>query len=116
MGVHQQECLDKFKEWIAENNMTENPWHKDYFLLKFCRARKFDLEKVKEMFTNYMNYRKENELDTICQVSPQYDSNFILDILIPSKGRGGEALPKRVHGRMQDWKADLYRKIWPNQC
>jgi hypothetical protein len=46
--------------------MTENPWHKDYFLLKFCRARKFDLEKVKEMFTNYMNYRKENELDTIC--------------------------------------------------
>jgi hypothetical protein len=46
--------------------MTENPWHKDYFLLKFCRARKFDLEKVKEMFTSYMNYRKDNELDTIC--------------------------------------------------
>ena len=51
------------------NKVTENPWHKDYFYLKFCRARKFDLKKVIEMFTNYMKYRKENDLDNIISVS-----------------------------------------------
>ena len=65
MSSHQQEVLDQFKKWIEDNNITENPWHKDYFLLKFCRARKFDLDKIIEMFTNYMAYRKENGLDTI---------------------------------------------------
>lgn len=45
--------------------MTHNPWHTDSFLLKFCRARKFELEKIIEMFSNYMQYRKENGIDTI---------------------------------------------------
>jgi hypothetical protein len=49
--------------------MTQNPWHKDYYFLKFCRARKFDLPKVKDMFTNYMKYRTENDLDNIISVS-----------------------------------------------
>ena len=115
MAVHQQKCLDDFKAWIEENKVTENPWHKDYFLLKFCRARKFDLEKVKEMFSNYMNYRKENELDTICQVSNPFCPNYCTDFRIPSEGRGGEVLPKGLHGRMQDWKTHLHREEWANQ-
>ena len=69
MSEAQQKCLDDFKAWIVANNVTENPWHKDYFFLKFCRARKFDLKKVIEMFTNYMKYRTENDLDNIITVS-----------------------------------------------
>lgn len=42
-----------------------NPWFTDTVYLKFCRARKFDVAKVIEMFANYMNYRKENGIDTI---------------------------------------------------
>jgi hypothetical protein len=57
MSESQQKCLDDFKAWIAKNKITENPWMKDYFLLKFCRARRFDLAKVIEMFTNYIKYR-----------------------------------------------------------
>lgn len=57
------------------NKVTENPWHKDYFFLKFCRARKFDLPKVIEMFTNYMKYRTDNDLDNIITVSLL--SNFL---------------------------------------
>ena len=60
------------KEWISNNDITHNPWHGDYFLLKFCRARKFELPKVIEMFTNYMQYRKEFGLDTIIQVSTTF--------------------------------------------
>ena len=51
------------------NNVTENPWMNDPFLLRFCRARKFDLDKIIIMFSNYMQYRKDNGLDTIVNVS-----------------------------------------------
>ena len=68
------------------NKVTENPWHKDYFFLKFCRARKFDLPKVIEMFTNYMKYRTDNDLDNIITVSLL--SNFLsfLGFRFPTKG------------------------------
>ena len=72
MSPEQQEVLDQFKEWITVNEITHNPWHQDYFLLKFCRARKFELAKVIEMFTNYMTYRKTYDLDHILEVSKFY--------------------------------------------
>jgi hypothetical protein len=65
MSEHQTEIFRQFKEWITVNKITENPWHTDPFLLRFCRARKFELDKIIIMFSNYMAYRKENELDTI---------------------------------------------------
>ena len=60
--------LLQFKEWIEKNNITHNPWLNDVQLLKFCRARNFDLEKIIEMFSNYMAYRNENGIDTIVTV------------------------------------------------
>ena len=47
--------------------MDENPWFDDTFYLKFCRARKFDFEKVVLMWTNYMTYRGANGINTILQ-------------------------------------------------
>ena len=47
--------------------MTENPWHVDFFLLKFCRSKNFKIDEVKEMFRVYIDYRRENNLDTILQ-------------------------------------------------
>jgi len=69
MSQQQQEVLDNFKQWIQMNKITENPWFNDSFLLRFCRARKFDLDKIILMFSTYMQYRKDNGLDTILQVS-----------------------------------------------
>lgn len=57
------------KQWIADEELTENPWFTDTFLLRFCRARKFDLEKSKVMFQNYLQYRQEYDLDHIIHVS-----------------------------------------------
>lgn len=37
----------------------------DYDLLRFCRARKFVLGDIQLMFTNYINWRKENNVDTV---------------------------------------------------
>jgi len=65
MSEEQQKVLDQFKEWIQTNKVTENPWLNDVQLLKFCRARNFDMDKVIEMFKNYIEYRNENDLDNI---------------------------------------------------
>ena len=78
MSPEQQDCLDKFKAWVEAENLTQNPWHKDYFFLKFCRARKFDLPKVQEMFKNYMKYREENDLDNIITVSKKMVTNYMV--------------------------------------
>lgn len=61
----------KFKDWIFINfeNAAHNPWMTDQFLVRFCRARKFDLQKVCDMFSNYMKYRADNNIDTIMGVS-----------------------------------------------
>ena len=84
ISVDQQACLDKFKLWIKNNNYDENPWFNDSFYLKFCRARKFDYEKIILMFGDYMNYRKENSIDTIIK-DFDYDKR---DEIFPHYPRG----------------------------
>ena len=42
-----------------------HPWFTDIHLLRFCRARKFDFIKVQEMWSNYMTFRRENDIDNI---------------------------------------------------
>jgi hypothetical protein len=42
-----------------------NPPFDDPYLLRFLRARKFDLVKTEKMFTDYINWRKENDVDNI---------------------------------------------------
>lgn len=54
---------------MLEEGFNRNPWYNDTFFLKFCRARKFDIEKIKIMFTNYIEYRKEYGIDDIITVS-----------------------------------------------
>ena len=57
--------MNEFKAWAAEKGFDENPWFTDTFWLRWCRARKFDLEKMQLMFTNYMKYREEHGIDNI---------------------------------------------------
>lgn len=58
-----------FKSWIEINHthILENPWMTDQFLIRFCRARKFELDKITLMFDNYVKYRKDNGIDTIME-------------------------------------------------
>ena len=65
LSDEQSECLSKFKRWAGSKSFDQNPWFNDSFYLKFCRARKFEYAKVILMFSDYMSYRKENQIDTI---------------------------------------------------
>jgi len=39
----------------------------DYYLLRFLRARKFDIDKAKLMFNNFINWRRENDVDNVIE-------------------------------------------------
>ena len=56
------------KECIGQNLLINFDYFDDYYLLKFCRARKFDVEKVVIMFKNFLKWRKESHVDDIDRV------------------------------------------------
>ena len=66
INITQFNVLIQFKQkCINDKIITNFDYFDDYYLLKFCRARKFDLEKTLKMFKNFINWRKENEVDLI---------------------------------------------------
>ena len=74
MSEEQEKQLEVFRKYIKDNNITDHPQYDDYYLLRFLRARKFDMEKTILMFNNFMTWRKENDVDNILTV--RYSSSF----------------------------------------
>ncbi|XP_071480707.1 SEC14-like protein 2 [Diadema antillarum] len=58
----QREKLAKFKDNLKD---VLKPDHDDVLLLKFLRARRFDLKKSEKMFRKTLEWRAENKIDTI---------------------------------------------------
>jgi hypothetical protein len=63
MGI----ALEKMRAICTEFGLDENIYD-DYYRLRFLRARKFDIEKTKLMFTNFLTWRREQEVDQILDV------------------------------------------------
>lgn len=61
--------MEVFRKYIKENNIVDHPMYDDYYLLRFLRARKFDMEKTKLMFNNFVAWRKEHDVDNVIEVS-----------------------------------------------
>ena len=40
-----------------------HPWFDDTYLLRFCFARKFDLQKTIEMWSEFIGFRREYDVD-----------------------------------------------------
>lgn len=75
MSEEQEKQLEVFRKYIKDNNITDHPQYDDYYLLRFLRARKFDMEKTLLMFNNFMNWRKEQDVDNILTV--RYSTYFL---------------------------------------
>ncbi len=69
MSEEQERALEQFKKYIKDNNITDHPQYDDYYLLRFLRARKFEMDKTILMFNTFMEWRKENDVDNILEVS-----------------------------------------------
>ena len=71
LSEEQEQSLQEFKRYLKENDLAQHPQYDDYYLLRFLRARKFDMDKTKLMFNNFLDWRKENDVDNIIEVSSQ---------------------------------------------
>ena len=68
LGEDQEKALELFKKYVKDNGITDHPMYDDYYMLRFLRARKFDMEKTILMFNNFMQWRKDNDVDNILAV------------------------------------------------
>lgn len=55
--------LDRFRDHVQKEMEINDPKFDDWYLLRFCRARKFKFDDVVLMFTNFINWRQENDVD-----------------------------------------------------
>ena len=66
MNKTQYETLEKFKEKILSTNLLKDfTVFDEIYLLRFLRARKFDIEKSYLMFSTFMKWREEMGVDNI---------------------------------------------------
>ncbi|KAK6967844.1 SEC14-like protein 2 [Biomphalaria glabrata] len=60
----QAAILEEFRQNVSD---LLKPHHDDYYLLRWLRARKFDLKKSEAMLRNHFRWREENNVDTILE-------------------------------------------------
>lgn len=62
----QYDALEKFRDKILSEGILPNlEQFDDLYLLRFLRARKFDVDKTYLMFSNFIKWRKENDVENI---------------------------------------------------
>ena len=66
LNQEQYDALQKWKQQLVSGNILPNlDNHDDLFLLRFLRARKFDLEKTTEMFKKFLQWRIDMHVDEL---------------------------------------------------
>lgn len=73
MSEEQTDALTQFRHLVS--TLTEDPRYDDYYLLRFLRAREFDLKKTAEMFTEFLRWREENCANDAIWVSSHFSSS-----------------------------------------
>ena len=63
-------ALDQFRKIVTAMGLGNPPYDNPY-LLRFLRARKFDLKKTEKMFVDFIAWRKEKDVDNIQVLSSQ---------------------------------------------
>jgi hypothetical protein len=63
LSDEQLEALNALKKYIVDEHITNDPRYDDYYLLRFLRARKFNLEKTIKMFKTFLDWRVEHRVD-----------------------------------------------------
>lgn len=82
---HQQAALSQFRQAVAD---VKSPSHTDAFLLRWLRARDFDVAKAERMYRNDIEWRRRNGVDDMLlsyEIPEIVKENFPGAILHPCK-------------------------------
>ncbi|XP_041456907.1 SEC14-like protein 2 [Lytechinus variegatus] len=63
LSPKQHDQLTKFREKVSD---VLQPYHNDYWLLRFLKARNFNLKKSESMFRKNVIWREENKVSQVC--------------------------------------------------
>ena len=62
MNESEAQILAEVTKYATSNPDVPQEMITEWYLLRFCRARKFKLDKVIKMFSNFIEWKKKNEL------------------------------------------------------
>lgn len=62
MTEQELQVLNEFRVYVQQNPDVPKEMQNTWYLLRFCRARKFNMKKMKIMFDNFINWKKEKGL------------------------------------------------------
>jgi len=62
MTESEKKVLDEFKIYVKQKPDVPEEMINTWYLLRFCRARKFDIKKIITMFDNFIAWKKEKNL------------------------------------------------------
>lgn len=94
--------LDELKLYLKVNGIDRAEFD-DWYLLRFCRARKFNLDKTIQMFTKWVKARSEHSVDSILAVDLSLADQIIPQIF--HEGYSG------IDRRGRPVKVERYQKI-----
>eukprot|EP00357_Protocruzia_adherens_P022872 CAMPEP_0114979626 /NCGR_PEP_ID=MMETSP0216-20121206/4476_1 /TAXON_ID=223996 /ORGANISM="Protocruzia adherens, Strain Boccale" /LENGTH=384 /DNA_ID=CAMNT_0002340973 /DNA_START=215 /DNA_END=1369 /DNA_ORIENTATION=- len=67
LSPEMEQSLKEFRETITNEDILPKKFDQDWTLLRFLRARNFDMKKTLEMWRNFINWRKEFGVDDIAE-------------------------------------------------
>jgi hypothetical protein len=73
LSSEQERTLKKFRERVDD---ILKPEHNDVYLLRWLRARKFDLDKSEQMLRRHMDCRQKWDLDNVVAWETPEVSNY----------------------------------------
>jgi hypothetical protein len=94
--------LDELKLYLKVNGLDRAEFD-DWYLLRFCRARKFNLDKTIQMFTKWIKARSEYSVDSILAVDLSKGAEIIPQVF--HEGYSG------IDRRGRPVKVERYQKI-----
>lgn len=102
------EAMQKLIAKLDENNINPESWEdyqvkKDKFLVRYLKATKWDVDKAYDMFTKFVEWRKENDVDRVLW---EKDND-------PGLKQVYEVWPVTLHKTDNEGLPVLYEKIGP---
>lgn len=96
LNQSQYEALHKFKEILLKEKILENfSYYDDIYILRFLRARKFDLDKSFLMISNFFKWRANEKVDEA--ESYPYDEIYEVKQLYPHSYHKTDKLVNTFH-------------------